>query len=205
MHTAEMKLSRCLAVISTSLLAEATMPARGQTTPEATGEQRFDQRAIRTLQGRPAVAVFGLVSLDGATPGLTRRLTHAFVQDAAELVLRRNGIPVAPSCEGGTANCGGLAVEIVATCTKTDLLASNDRLCPLSVRVRYLEDVYSSRNAPGINPSAEFSYREFCPVWEEPSFPVLVTDKLLEDKARRSWTEAIERFSLYYFRANPVK
>ena len=205
MHTIGMRHIRCITSVLALLLASTAMRSRGQTAPDLTGEEKFEQRAIRTLTARPAIAVFGIVSLEGATTSLTNRLTNASVRDAAELILRRNGISIAPSCEGGTGNCGKLGVWVVATCTKTDLVDHNDRFCALYVRIQYLENVYSSRTAPGINPSVEFSYREFCPVWEEPFFPVATTDKLLEDKARKSWTQALEKFSLQYLRANPSK
>jgi len=198
-----MKSPQCLAAILPLLLANVAMPARGQTVPELTAEQKFEQRAIRTLQGRPGIAILGMVVIGGASPRLTNRLTNASVRDAAELILRRNGLPLVPSCEGGASNCGKMDVQVIGSCSKTDLLPSNDRLCTLYVRVMYLENAYSSR--PGPDPSVTFNYRDFCPVWEDPFFPTITTEKLLEDKARQFWTEAIERFSLSYLRANPAK
>jgi hypothetical protein len=34
-------------------------------------------------------------------------------------------------------------------------------------------------------------------VWEEPFIPTATTKRLLEEKARKSWTDALEKFSLF--------
>jgi hypothetical protein len=131
------------------------------------------------MQGKPAVAIIGAAFLQGASSNLTNRLTNASVRNAAELILRRNGIPVAAICEGGTVNCAKLNVQILANCVKTNLLPSGDCFCPLQVRVQYLENVDSIR--PGADPSGEaLSYREFCVTWEYPLlFPVATTENYL--------------------------
>jgi len=177
--------------------------ASGQSVANDTGEQLHQERAISVLQGRPAIAVASGAVLGGASTTLTNRLNKVSLHYAVELVLRRNGIPVVSSCEGGTMDCGKLNVEILANCVKTDLLASNDRLCALQVKVQYLENVYSAR--PGADPVNDLSYRGFSVVWEEPFLPTFITERLLEEKARKSWTDALEKFSLYYLRANPTK
>ena len=184
------------------LLLAVPMFVRGQSAV-GTGEQRHQERAISVLQGRPAIAVASSAVLAGASGALTNRLTNSSLRDAAELVLRRNGIPVASVCEGGTVNCGKMNVEILANCAKTELLASNDRFCALQVKIQYLENVYSAR--PGADPSNDLSYRGFSVVWEEPFIPTVTTERLLEEKARKSWTDALEKFSLFYLRANPAK
>ena len=192
--------ARLTAAILLLLPAISTF-VHGQPAAESTAEHLHQERAISILQGRPAIAVASSAVLGGASAALTNRLTNASLRDAAELVLRRNGIPVISSCEGGAVNCGKTNVEIQANCAKTELLASNDRLCALQVKVQYLENVYSAR--PGADPSNDLSYRGFSVVWEEPFLPTFITERLLEEKARKSWTDALEKFSLYYLRFEP--
>jgi hypothetical protein len=184
-------------IITGILLLLVSVPTFAQ----SSAEQAFDERAIRTMLGRPAIAIVGGAIFQGASAKITNRLTNELVRNAAELILRRNGVPVIPACDGADVNCAKLNVLVVASCTKTNLLPSDDRFCPFQVRVQYLENAYSIR--PGSDPSG-FSYREFCVTWEYPLLlPTVTSEKLLEDASRKAWTEALEQFSLYYLRANP--
>ena len=174
-----------------------------QVSPEADPEKVHEERAVLVLQGKPAITVRGYALVLGANGATMNRITNTFAREAVELVLRRNGIPVVESCEGGATNCGKLNAEIDANCSKTELLAANDRLCVAEIKFQFLENSYSARPAGGS--SADLNYRGFCVVWEEPFVPMLTTDKLLPDEARRRWEESADKFSLYYLRANPAR
>jgi hypothetical protein len=124
MHTLGMKVFSSLATVLPFLPASA-FPARAQAVPEvhadaqarasldAQGKAILDELAMKILQGRPAVAIMGISLVNGAPS----KLTNASVRDSVELTLRRNGIPIVPSCEIGS-NCGRLVSAIRAKCVK---------------------------------------------------------------------------------------
>lgn len=168
-------------------------------------EQAFDERAIRAMQGRPAIDIHAGAVIQGSTPTLKNRLNDASIRNAAELIIRRNGIPTVSPCDGDTANCGKLSVQVFGICNKTDLVDRNDRLCTVLVRVQYLEEVFSSRSISD-TVDMKLQYRDFCPVWEYPfSVPMLTTEKQFQERIQAVLNEALDQFSLYYLRANPTK
>ena len=185
------------------LLAYNPQTGESQTTKSA--EQFADERAIRSLQGKPAIDIHGGVVIQGATPALTNQLNDTSLRNAVELIIRRNGIPTVSPCDGDTANCGKLSVQVFGICNKTDLVDRNDRICTALVKVQYLEEVFSSRSISDAI-DMKLQYRDFCPVWEYLfSVPILTTEKQFQERVRAVWNEALDQFSLYYLRANPAK
>jgi hypothetical protein len=161
----------------------------------AQAKARLDEDLLPVLQGRPGVAITGIIYVTGATT----KLTSESVQETAELALRRNGIPVVSSCEIG-ANCGRLIAAIRATCTDLtprDAAGGPTGVCAAYIRVEYQEIVRSTRpNATPVNVPGE--------MWFEDSVGLL-TNPFQEESARKQLTEAVEKFALSYLRSNPAK
>lgn len=169
---------------------------------QTSAEQLIEQRAVRALHGAPAIDIRGNAIIAGSPAGPARRLTDAYVHNAAELALRKNGIPITQSCDGGTDNCGRLSIRVLAACTKSDLVSRGDSICSVQVIVQYLEQVMAIRSLD----DPEKSFRDFAPVWEHPpTAPILTTEKELDVRVQAVWNEALNEFSLYYLRANPAK
>jgi hypothetical protein len=156
------------------------------------GRRTLEEMVVRILQGRPGIAIVGIALINGSTSNLMT----ASMRDAAELILRRNGIPIAASCDGAQTNCGRLVMMVRAIC-KNLLPTDPVAVCGGLVRIEYLEAVNSKRAKP--NPDDSFG-----DVWDN-DVVGLFRDDSIEAVARQKLTEWIEQFALYYLRANPRK
>jgi hypothetical protein len=164
-------------------------PADAEKNATLEAQRDLEESSVRILQGRPAVAIISIANVDGAASGLS----NTSVRDTAELVLRQNGIPVVPSCDGGTANCGRL---VRAKCQKGLVLPDPTGLCAVYINVGYREAFHSGRaQSVPVNVLGE--------VLDDDSVGLL-TDKF-EEQALKRVTEWVEKFALSYLRANPAK
>jgi hypothetical protein len=152
----------------------------------------LDQTAQTVLMGRPGIAIIGVVIVNGSETTFTKES----VRDAAELVLRRNGIPIVASCDGGPANCGRLVVMVRANCAKGLVLPDPSVLCAVYLKVGYLEVFRSGR--PESVPSTAFG-----DVIDYDG--VKLTAGPFEEGALKQMTAWIDGFALSYLRANPAK
>jgi hypothetical protein len=152
----------------------------------------LDENAQAVLQGNPGIAIVGMVVVNGAET----TLTNESVRDAAELVLRRNGIPIVASCDGGSTNCGRLGVMVRADCSKGLVLPDPSVLCAVYLKVGYREVFRSgrSKSAPA---------KVFGEVIDDDG--IKLTAGPFEDRALKQLTAWIESFALSYMRANPAK
>jgi len=192
------------------LAAVVLIPATAQVSPAVDGPRDaqeladwnaraqviLDQQALQVLQGRPAVAIWAIIQ----APDASSDLNNASARDAVELALRRNGIPIVPSCENGS-NCGRIVPTIWANCTKglfpADPSSGPTDLCAAYVKVVYQEFVHTSRS----NANPTILLRD---MWLDDSLGIVISSEL-GDRTRKRMTESIEKFALYYLRANPAK
>jgi hypothetical protein len=144
------------------------------------------------LQGRPGIAIVGMVVVKGTET----TLTNESVRDAAELILRRNSIPVVASCDGGSANCGRLGVMVRADCAKGLVLPDPSVLCAVYLKVAYREVFRSGR-------SESVPARAFGEVIDDDG--VKLTAGPFEERALKQLIAWIDSFALSYLRANPAK
>jgi hypothetical protein len=68
-----MKSLGLLAVAWPLLVVSAPAGAFAQAGTIQTPEQAIEERAVNSLKGKPAIAIFGVASLSGATSGLSVR------------------------------------------------------------------------------------------------------------------------------------
>jgi hypothetical protein len=182
-----------LGVASASAQALPTSPTDPQIdAANAQARRVLDQQAQAILQGKPGIAIVGMVVVSGTETSLT----NESVRDTAELVLRRNGIPIVSSCDGGSTNCGRLGVMVRADCAKGLVLPDPSVLCAVYLKVGYRESFRSGR-------SDSVPARVFGEVIDDDG--VKLTAGLFEDRALKQLTTWIEGFALSYLRANPAK
>jgi hypothetical protein len=185
-------------VLLYALFAMMSQPAFNQQTDADVEE------ASRTFVGRPVVSVVGATFITDHSPERLRALradeipgglAEKALQDMAELVLRRNGIPVVAECQD--INCGRLVIMLRATCDKPL------GICAAFYKVEYRDVVFPIRRE---SEKANKEAYQFSEVWATEGDGVrLITKSMLVESARKNLTEELEEFALAYLKANPVR